>query len=341
MPLPTFRCLLPLVGLAILIQLVAPAAARPAESFTVVLIPDTQNYSEKFPDTYLTQTRWIRNLAACTNVKFAIHLGDIVQYSDAEQEWRIADRAHRQLDGCVPYSVLPGNHDGAPGNTALYNKYFPPERFEAYCYYGGHKDDNNDNNYCFFHAAGMTFMVLSLEYNPRDETLAWADGVVNAHPECRVILATHTYMTPKGRNKTGNHVWNRFVRKHENIFMVLSGHVLGVAHQTSLNDAGGRVHEILCDYQGLPNGGDGWLQTLCFVPAADRIHVRAYSPLLDEYNDAPEHSYTLDYDMIVCRPIKAAGSQFARIGLRRGCRVGLRCARRGPMAGAMRCRRGP
>ena len=74
MPLPTFRRLLPLVGLAILMQLVAPAAASPADTFTVVLIPDTQNYSEKFPDTYLAQTRWIRNLAARTNVKFAIPL---------------------------------------------------------------------------------------------------------------------------------------------------------------------------------------------------------------------------------------------------------------------------
>jgi hypothetical protein len=287
------------------------AAGEPA-SFSVVLLPDTQNYSEKFPATYLVQTLWIKDLASRGNVEFVIHLGDIVQTSTVEKEWQVADRAQRVLDGAVPYSVLPGNHDGAPGDTGLYNKYFPSQRFEDHAWYGGGKDGKNDNNYCFFQAAGMEFMVLSLEYNPRAETLQWANEIVASHPAHRVIVATHSYLTPQGRNAPGNTIFEQLIRRHENIFLVVAGHVLGVHHQTSTNDAGRPVHEVLCDYQGFPNGGDGWLQTLRFVPGEDKIYVEAYSPLLDQHHDAPEHTYVLDYDMTVPPAHATAGRRTVR-----------------------------
>ena len=300
----------------------AASAAEPA-GFTVAVLPDTQRYSQSFPETYLAQTEWIRDRAGPDNVKFVIHLGDVVHNVQVETEWENADRAHRALDGVVPYSMLPGNHDlDLDGElltrgTSLYNKYFSPARFEAYPWYGGHMDEANDNNYCFFQADGMQFMVLSLEFSPTDEMLHWAGGVLDAHPDLRVILATHCYMRPDGRDtrcgqakglvgNSGEAIWDKLVRKHENVFMVLSGHVLGVGYQRSLNDAGRPVHEILVDYQGLPNGGSGWLRTLRFVPAENKIYVKTYSPLLDEYNQDPKETFTLDYQMTGAR-LKKAG----------------------------------
>lgn len=295
-----------LLTLVAFLLVVGPAAAAEPADFTLVLIPDTQYYSETFHDNYGVQTKWIRDVTAQRNVKFAIHLGDIVQNHDEEDEWQVADRAHRLLDGHVPYSVLPGNHDGAPGATSLYNKYFGPQRFAAAAWYGGNENGKNDNNYCRFTAAGMPFLVLSLEYNPTEETLQWAARVVASHARDRVILATHCYSTPEGRNATGDRVWERLVRKNDNIFLVLSGHVLGIAHHARVNDSGHKVHEILCDYQGFPHGGDGWLQTLRFSPAENAIYVEAYSPLLDESKQEPPHKYTIEYDMTT-RPAAEAG----------------------------------
>ena len=104
--------------------------------FTVVVLPDTQFYSQLHPDTYVSQTQWIKDRATADHIKFAIHLGDIVQnYNNSEAEWKVADRAHRILDGAVPYSIVPGNHDMEYVNkklsrdTRLYNKYFPPSRY--------------------------------------------------------------------------------------------------------------------------------------------------------------------------------------------------------------------
>ncbi|MFO7930805.1 MAG: metallophosphoesterase [Desulfosalsimonas sp.] len=292
------------------------------EPFSVVVMPDTQNYAEQFPETYVAQTRWIRDNVEQENIKFVMHLGDIVQhFNDSEEQWQVADRAHQLLDGIVPYSVLPGNHDLGRADkqltreTRLYNKYFGPPRFADYPWYGGHWGETNDNNFCTFEAGGMKFLVVSLEYAPRDEVLAWARGVTGAHPEHRVLVATHCYMRPGGRDSksggdlgnSGDGVWEKFVRRSANVFLVSSGHVLGVGRQTSTNDAGRPVHETLVDYQGLPNGGDGWLRILRFVPDQDKIEVRAYSPLLYETMKDDGHTFTLDYDMTSESTLKKAG----------------------------------
>lgn len=300
------------LGVAVLLLLATISLSGAAEPFSVVVLPDTQNYAEKFPDTYLGQTKWIGENAEKENIKFVLHLGDIVQnHNTSEAEWQVADRAHRQLDGIVPYSVVPGNHDlgmvekQLNRDTSLYNKYFGPKRFADQPWYGGHLGETNDNNYCYFDAGGMQFMVLSLEYSPRDETLAWAAEVAARHPRHRVILITHCYMRPKGRDRqtggafgnSGDGVWEKLVRRAPNIFLVVSGHVLGVGRQVSVNEAGLPVHETLVDYQGLPNGGDGWLRIMRFIPSEDKIEVRAYSPLLDETMEDQEHTFSLDYSM--------------------------------------------
>ena len=62
-----------------------------SENFSIVLLPDTQNYSEKYPETYVAQAMWIREQATQDNIKFVIHLGDIVQTSTKQPE---IGRAH-------------------------------------------------------------------------------------------------------------------------------------------------------------------------------------------------------------------------------------------------------
>ena len=280
------------------------------ESFSIVLLPDTQNYSEKYADTYAAQTLWVRQQAKQDNIKFVVHLGDIVQTSTQKPEWENADRAMRLLDGVVPYSVAPGNHDMVvkTRDTKLYNQYYSPERFAEEPWYGGHMGDNNDNNFCFFEASGMKFMIINLEFAPRDETLAWAATVTRKYPDRRVIVATHCYMRPDQRDtgcatsykiagNSGEQIWQKLVRRQPNIFLVVSGHVLGVGLQTSTNDAGGKVLEMLTDYQGLPNGGDGWLRSLQFVPAENKIHVKTYSPVLNRHNTDAKETFSLDYEM--------------------------------------------
>jgi len=299
----------------VILLVTAPVATvaqddAPRKSFSVILLPDTQNYAEKYPETYVNQTLWIRKQLKEDNIKFAVHLGDIVQNPTQKNEWENANRAMQILDGVVPYSMVPGNHDMVvkERNSTLYNQFFSPKRFQDRKWYGGHMGTTNDNNYCFFEGGGLKFMVISLEFAPRDETLAWAAGICQKHPDRRVIVATHCYMRPTGRDtgcatsynvagNSGEQMWQKLIRKQKNIFLVVSGHVLGVGLQTSTNDAGGKVLEMLTDYQGLPNGGDGWLRTLKFIPSENKIQVITYSPLLDKYNKDAKEAFSIDYQM--------------------------------------------
>ena len=134
-------------------------------------------------------------------------------------------------------------------------------------------------------------------------------GVTQQYADHLVIVATHCYMRTEGRYtgcasgyetaNSGGQMWQKFIRKQPNIFFVVSGHVLEVALQTSTNDVGGKVLEILSDYQGLANGGDRWLRSLKFVPGENNINGKTSSPLLDQYNNDPHETFLIDYELTV------------------------------------------
>jgi len=61
------------------------------------------------------------------------------------------------------------------------------------------------------------------------------------------------------------------------------------------------VIEILTDYQNLEQGGLGWLRTMKFVPAENKIYVDAYSPLLKQHNPDTKHTHVIDLDFSTLR----------------------------------------
>lgn len=289
------------------------------EEFTLVLVPDTQRYAKHNPAMFFSQTHWIRENREALNIRFVIHLGDIVD-DNTDAEWRVADRAMGVLDAHVPYLVLPGNHDFEKHpedgwrmkHAPKYNAVFSPLRFRHQAWYGGHKGVTNDNNYCFFSSAGRDFMVLGLEYGPSDDVLEWAGLLLRAHPEKRIIVATHCYMydddtrlgpgddfSPHKSNiayNDGEQMWEKFVRHHPNIVMVVSGHVKGsgVGRLSSKGDHGNVVHQMLSNYQQLDSGGDGWLRILKFVPGERKLIVRTYSPWLNKFHEDHRQSFELE-----------------------------------------------
>lgn len=301
--------------LILFISMPIPCLGRNDQPFTVIVMPDTQNYAEKYPDIYLGQTRWIVNNVEKENIRFVIHLGDMVQNSEEEGEWKIAHEAHLAFDqACppVPYSVVPGNHDVVwqgdvtTWETDLFEKYFGPHRFLEKDWYGGCMKGLNSSNYSFFEGGGVKFMVLSLNFAPSAEVIEWAESVLKQHRRIPVILVTHAHLNNEGRinhpkpygleGSVGTMLWEKLIRRHENIQLVLCGHVTGAHRLESINDHGGKVHELLFDYQGESNGGNGWLVKMKFHPSEDRIDFTTYSPSLGRTWDSPANTFSLDYD---------------------------------------------
>src|SRR5205085_12597208 len=126
------------------------------------------------------------------------------------------------------------------------------------------------NRYLVFTAGGRQFLMLNIEWEAPDATIAWAQSVINSHRQLPVIISTHEYLGSGGRTtsaldplgNSGEQIFQKLVKPNPQIFMVLGGHTGAVRYQSSTNNAGSAVYEITVDFEGEPNGGNGWLQLL-------------------------------------------------------------------------------
>lgn len=288
--------------------LLGAGAVAHAEKFSIVVLPDTQNYANEYAgwNIYLHQAQWITNNQVASNIVFVAHMGDITDDGGSQSMWNVATNAHNVLSKAgIPFLVVPGNHDydtGGPTNreAARYRANFgstnlnstTPPVLGTYstCWYEGHMGNGIENTYTTFTNQGLAFLVIGLEYAPRKEAICWADSVIASHPNHRVIVVTHGYLFYDGvrANLTdeytvigsdGWNVWDEMIQRHNNIFMVLSGHKGDSEYQQRLGLAGNVIHEILTDYQfEEPKNsgaacGNGWLRLLTFDPAANTVDV--------------------------------------------------------------------
>lgn len=305
---------------------VAPAKIAPAPpgTFTIVVLPDTQGYTGKRAATFEKQVDWILDTRESLRTAHVLHVGDIVNWN-GEPEWVDAERIIRKLDGKVPYVLTVGNHDMGPKGSAKdrtsgLHAHFPAQRYAgANPGFGGVFEEGKlENSYHLFSAGGVDWMVLALEFGPRDETLAWANQVTAAHPDRKVIVLTHCYtysdgtrvgpkdnFNPKSKGMAkdpsntvndGDDIWEKYVRRHASIVLVVSGHITqgGAARQVATGDHGNQLHEVLANYQQYENGGDGWLRIFHFDPEKRKIAVTTYSPTRDEIWADPAHTFTLE-----------------------------------------------
>lgn len=282
-----------------------PADPQPGEPFSIAVLPDTQNYAAEYPTIYIRQMQWIAENAKDKNILLALHLGDITN-DNTPLQWQRSVEAITLLDGVVPYVLSQGNHDmtAAGGgnvanrNSSRINQYFPVEKQPWI--QGTFEPGGIENSYATFNLGGEDYLVVSLEFGARNEALDWANGVVQAHPKHKVIMITHVYTTRSGRRSTsaegydialnrettvnnGDQIWARFVSRHPNMLMVLSGHhnsENGISRQVARGIHGNPVYEMMINYQFDTRGGDGHFALFEFG-TDNNIEVRAYSPYLD------------------------------------------------------------
>lgn len=267
------------------------------ENFAIVVLSDTQTYSEKYPWIFENQTQWITENIEQLNIVFVSHLGDLVEHWDNIMEWENADRGMSRLIGNVPWGVLPGNHDGPYENLTNYNKYFGYDRFRDESWYGGAYQNNNTNSYQLFSAGGNNYLILHLQYVPSDDVYSWASVIIDNYPNRRVIVSTHQYLAGHGgddRSPHGEEMWERLVKPNaDQIFLVLCGDLPGEERRTDMVD-GNAVHQLLSNYQLREDGGNGWLRILEFFPSQDKILVKTFSPHLNKFETDSNSQFTLD-----------------------------------------------
>ncbi|MDZ4848342.1 MAG: metallophosphoesterase [Pirellulaceae bacterium] len=305
--------------------------APDGDGFTLVILPDTQMYAWKDPSIYRAQTQWIADNIAEHKIPMVLHVGDVTQHNNAEQ-WQAAREAHDLIAEKVPCLLLPGNHDlGPEGNAStrqtLMSEYFPPTDFERWSTFGGFYDrepQRTENSFHTLEAGGRKWLVLALEFGPRDDVLRWAGEVVQKHPDRSVILVTHAYLrtdntrfdrhatfTSKGKESNkgldnfklsgfsegfndGEDVWKKLVSQHPNFVLVISGHTCVTGRRIDTGKHGNTVHQMVVDYQNQENGGNGFLRLLQFPPEGKTIRVVDYSPYLDQNSEIKNTDFEID-----------------------------------------------
>jgi hypothetical protein len=321
--------------------------ALPPGAFSLVILPDTQFYAEVYHRIFAAQTDWILAQREARRIAVVLHEGDIVNV-DADEQWAVAARSLHSLDGKIPYVLAVGNHDLAYQGGRItrrcdrLNAHFPAEQLAALGGPSGTFEPGHiENRYQLIEAQGARYLVLSLEYGPRDAVVTWADGILSQYATVPAILLTHAYLARDGKRfqqqpfhpcgdapnefqdcNDGEMLWDKLVGRHENLVFVFSGHELfpGVARLTTRRASGHQVHQLLANYQtcgGLPcyvpdtdritEGGDGFLRVVTVDPAARAAQVETYSPYLDArgqpaFRTEPEQRFTLPIDDWQFRP---------------------------------------
>lgn len=296
--------------------------------FRLVLLPDTQNYSQKFPWIFRMQTAW--TAAKCDSINFVIQLGDITN-SNVDSQWHVAAWAFSLLDSKVPYAFVMGNHDiGTKGksdirNTDLFNQYLPYSKYSKVPYFGGaYEKGKMDNVWYTFSVGKQKWLILCLEFGPRNKILDWSASVIDNHPSHKIIIVTHAYMysddqrmgaetthkwlpqayglgkdTGENAVNNGEQMWEKLVSRYSNIVFVFSGHVLndGTGLLVSKGIHGNKVYQMLSNYQsgvqGSEMGGSGYLRILDIDPKSKSVKVQTYSPYLDTYKNEPDQDFVL------------------------------------------------
>ena len=284
---------------------------------------------------------YIINNADSKNIAHVFNLGDIVQttyeyeptHTDAakanmEKEAEFAYKQIARLDGVVDYSLVRGNHDG----PVFYEEYFGLN--SSYTGYASQIEDyyiNSTNSVHFFSAGELDYMVVTLDFGAGDLVIEWANKVIAAHPNHNVIIVTHAYMhrtgemlandnlcarKPDGTNdplyntamgdvaNNGDDLWNKLVKKHANIVLVLSGHVGtdDILCRQLKGENGNIVTNILINPQDMDtryksSGGVGAVAMFYFSDGGKAVEVRYYSTVQGAYIKS-ENQYTFTINTI-------------------------------------------
>lgn len=295
-----------------------------ANDYTFSIIPDPQMISNHRRDMMHYLGDYLLKEQENQKISLAMCVGDNADASGHwDEEFGSISNELARLDGKIMYTTVPGNHDYDNNCTesrslSWYNKYYSQERIEKYSYYGGiYQEGHTENSYYLFNQSGVDYLIMCLEFGVDSNVLEWANEVVSQHPNHRVIVTTHGLIdsdgeyldAPRAHSPTiyswnshievndGSDIFNKFLRKHENIFMVFCGHIPtdDITIREDLGEKGNVFTTFLVDAQGMLNnaGCELMLGMFNFDELNQQVSVNYVSAITGElYNIQNQFTYS-------------------------------------------------
>ena len=323
-------------------------------AYSFAVVGDTQWLSKYKPAKLEGIYDWILANKDSKKIAHVFGLGDITEdwnTANKEQEWIRVHQYISKLDGKLSYSLVRGNHD----ESKYFEKYFATDTYMSQ-FDGFMNGDDICNSYKLVTIGQTKYLFMTLDFGAGDEMLDWANEVVLAHPDYRVIVTTHGYQafdgtpinndnvtsyggtassndvdTSVGDNKdrtynTGEQIWEKFVSRHPNIFLLMCGHTSeeDILLLQTEGKHGNVVNQMLIDPQWMDpqKDGVGMVAMLYFSEDGSQMAVEwistdqenYYNKYYKEYNqftldltdsfNAPAHAfanaYNEDYHYMAC-----------------------------------------
>lgn len=260
-------------------------------AFTFVFVGDTQKITHYSTEQIDTLYQWIIDQKDEKNIQFVAGLGDITDASE-DYEWEAAMAAIHKMDGILPYSLIRGNHD----ELYMYAQNVYNDSYISQL--EGMHEDNVFNTYQTVEIGTLKYLFLALDHGPTNEALDWACEVVEDHPDHNVIITTHGYINGSGELLTpetstipptktkgfndGPVIWERLVKKYENIVMVVCGHIgtrPEIVSYEATGDHGNKIAQVLVNPQRVDEhqNAAGLVALFHFSPDGTQVQVENYS----------------------------------------------------------------
>jgi hypothetical protein len=222
--------------------------AAPGDSIRVVILGDPQYETTRQPEVLSSQISTLLS----DPPDLVIGNGDCTDDGLAASWSWFSTQMARLTVANIPWIITTGNHDYYDYSTTknrafVGNTYVSPGPWITGLYQAGHIE----NSYAIVTFGSVRYLILSLEWSPRDAVVTWANSIMAANPGIRAILVTHAYMgidglrldwatygllqpgnphnpaaatTPAEGINDGQQLWDQLVKNYP-FDLVISGHV--------------------------------------------------------------------------------------------------------------------
>lgn len=272
--------------------------------FSIVIIPDTQVTIQDWPEDGYKAADWIKANTTRLNIAAVVGVGDITEWPrwadwlrGVEMYSRMGDVVKAPVDGNHDFDhwsdqtdqVLQGRGDRSLSN---YHKAFPVSSLRNVV--AAYPEGQSGNMAQTFEAAGIKFLIVSLNYIPQPAELQFLERTIAAYPDRKVIINTHDYMNHTDRSPSGDRIW-AIIRRYPNVVMTMNGHYYPTAgHRVDAADDGHDIYQFMIDYQNYNNREpNSYIQILTFDTSELSITGQTFSPAFEKHMTGEDNEFEL------------------------------------------------
>lgn len=118
---------------------------------------------------------------------------------NVDKKWEVTAAVLNTMGNQVSYALIMGNHDlnkdSDRRDSELFNRYLPCNKYNKTRNFGdAFEEEEIDNAWYTFKAAGLEWLILCLESGPCTSVLDWTGEITKKRPHHKVIISTHIYM---------------------------------------------------------------------------------------------------------------------------------------------------